>query len=205
MGLVNNACSRFRTAQWLKKSGYLPQVYIFRNLESGQTLYSQLSVYNNRLITKQFDKTGSVNQFNKKPKLRNDLWRLMCFVKMDNHEQCVKLFQDLNRLKYLRGMMKKNYKKFYFSGKFKPLLLQETVADLKESLLHIKDDDVNSFKCDIYWEDLWRMGNKETVWDKELGMINHHAIPKTLDLGRDKSVVLKELCKVKDTSVEKLL
>lgn len=33
---------QFRNSNWLKTNGFAPQVYLFRNIESGQVIYSQL-------------------------------------------------------------------------------------------------------------------------------------------------------------------
>ncbi|CCH60137.1 hypothetical protein TBLA_0C03340 [Henningerozyma blattae CBS 6284] len=200
---INKATSRFRTAKWLQKAGYAPQVFIFRNLESGQILYSQVPVFSQRQINDQFLRP---NWDNKKPPLRRDIWKCMCVIDLPTYDVGIKLFQDLKRLRYLRdvtfkketdAMRKKNeYGRIWYRGLYRPTYSQEAVADLIESLTKIRDDKTISKvgdKIKIHWEDQWRMGDKKKYWEPELPHVKHEMIPKLGNAHRDESVILKIL------------
>ena len=131
VGRVNPATFKFHTAKWLEKTGYAPHVYMFRNLERGQVLYSQFPQISPVQIDKLFKKVNSWDY--KKPSKRRDLWKCMCVVNMMDYEKSVNLFQNLNRLRHLRDftflkqcndMRRKNEDgHVWYSGMFRPCLL----------------------------------------------------------------------------------
>lgn len=95
------AITKFRPANWLKKAGYAPQVFVFRNLESGQVLYSQFPTFTWAQVEKNFQRP---NWENKKPSTRRDIWKCMAVVDLPDYESSVKLYQNLCRLRYLRDV-----------------------------------------------------------------------------------------------------
>lgn len=57
---------RFRHAEWLRKHAFGPDVFLFRNLETGQVLYTQLpfpQVRYRRDSGFQHKDKGNINQF----------------------------------------------------------------------------------------------------------------------------------------------
>lgn len=193
----NLAVTKFRPAAWLQKAGYAPQVFIFRNLESGQVLYSQFPVFTWKQIEKNFQ---SPNWENKKPSTRRDIWKCMAVVDLPDYEKSVKLYQNLCRLRYLRdvtlkkeakSMRKKNeFGHTWYSSLYRPTYTQEAVADLRECLLKFKDVDSS---INIHWEDEWRMGDKEKHWSPVLPNLNHQLLERLGNLAREESAILKEL------------
>ncbi|CCD24068.1 mitochondrial 54S ribosomal protein mL67 NDAI_0C04080 [Naumovozyma dairenensis CBS 421] len=204
---VSTASSRFRPATWLKKSGYAPHVYLFRNLEQGQVLYSQLPQVTNHMIEKTFKKKVDSWMY-KKPSTRRDLWKCMCVVNMKDYDDGVLLFQNLQRLRFLRDFAQldkaNEFRKkdsnghVWYSGKFRPTFAQEAVADLRESLIKMqKHDKIEQEKdtneIDIYWEDPWRMGDLDKYWTPVLSNVNHKLINNSGNTAREESVILKEI------------
>ncbi|CCE62825.1 hypothetical protein TPHA_0D01860 [Tetrapisispora phaffii CBS 4417] len=209
--------ARFRPTKWLKAAGYSPQVFVFRNLQSGQVLYSQLPNFTDKQIDNQFQRP---NWENKKPSTRRDLWKCMCVIDMPNHEGSVQLYQNLVRLRYLRdvtlkgdakAMRKKNGDgNTWFSGLYRPTYTQEAVADIIESLRKIKHNDAEQKLIDsdsnaitIHWEDIWRMGDKTKHWDPLLLNINHTEIERTGNTSREESVILKQLGELAKQATDK--
>lgn len=142
---VNHSISRFRPASWFEKTKIIPpQVYIFRNLEYGQVLYSQFPNFSQTQVDKLFVRP---NWSNRKPSLRRDIWKCMCVVNLQNYKQSVHLYQNLCRLRYLRDVaQRKESDKLrkkdsnghvWYSGQYRPTYCQEAVADLRESLLKV--------------------------------------------------------------------
>lgn len=211
---ANQAISRFRPASWFEKTKIIPpQVYIFRNLEYGQVLYSQFPNFSQNQLDKLFVRP---NWSNRKPSLRRDIWKCMCVVNLQNYQQSVQLYQNLCRLRYLRDVAQhkdndKLRKKdsnghVWFSGQYRPTFCQEAVADLRESLLKMFEGSAQAEtqatpakKPSIYWEDPWRMGDKEKYWNSSvfdaLGL-EHKLIDRVGNTAREESVVLKELAKL---------
>ncbi|BAO39724.1 mitochondrial homologous recombination protein 1 [Kluyveromyces marxianus] len=191
------AITKFRPANWLKKAGYAPQVFVFRNLESGQVLYSQFPTFTWAQVEKNFQRP---NWENKKPSTRRDIWKCMAVVDLPDYESSVKLYQNLCRLRYLRDvtlskqakeMRKKNeFGHTWYSSQFRPTYSQEAVADLRECLLKLKDFQ-KSIK--VHWEDEWRMGDKEKYWTPVLPELTHTTLQRLGNVAREESVILKEL------------
>ncbi|SCV05585.1 LANO_0H10726g1_1 [Lachancea nothofagi CBS 11611] len=189
------APTRFRTAKWLHKAGFAPQVFLFRNLESGQVIYSQLPVFTHHQIDSLFKRPDWAN---KKPSTRRDIWRCMAVVDLPNYEQGVQTYQNLCRLRYLRdvaevkkadSLRKKNeFGHVWYSAQFRPTYTQEAVADLKEALLKAQ---VGS--AQIHWEDQWRMGDLEKHWTPILPQLKHSVLSRIGNSAREESAILREL------------
>ncbi|AET38689.1 mitochondrial 54S ribosomal protein mL67 Ecym_3190 [Eremothecium cymbalariae DBVPG len=187
--------SRFRTAKWLQKAGYAPQVYVFRNLESGQVIYSQLPHFTQRQIDANFYRP---NWENKKPSTRRDIWKCMAVVDLPDYASTVKLYQNLCRLRYLRevperstaeSMRKRDeFGHIWYSSQYRPTYTQEAVADLRESLTKCKSQNIT-----IHWEDPWRMGDLNKHWTPVLPSVKHEVINRVGNIAREESVILKQL------------
>ncbi|CCF58290.1 hypothetical protein KAFR_0E01360 [Kazachstania africana CBS 2517] len=182
--------NKFRTAKWLKTHNFAPQVYIYRNLELGSTVYTQVPTISQYNIGKCFPRTSWNNPL---PSKRRDLWKLMCLVNCNDYDRVVKLYQNLVRLRYLRDVMSKRGNVWY-SGLYRPIYAQETVADLRESILNLEECALKDTddEMSIYWGDNWRMGEKETWWDC-LPQVKHNFIPKNCNNSREESNLIKEI------------
>lgn len=199
--LVNKSVSRFRPGAWLADKGYAPHVYLFRNLERGQVVYSQMPVVGPKQSTgKQFAQPSWDNRL---PPQRRDLWKCMAVVAAPSYASAVQLFQNLTRLRHMRdvqaapkaqaqAMRKKNeFGRVWYSGQFRPVHAQEAVADLREALLKLDGGEGNS--ATVYWEDPWRMGDLDTHWKPVLPGLKHEVIARDCNTAREESQVLKEL------------
>ncbi|CEP24199.1 MHR1 [Cyberlindnera jadinii] len=187
--------NRFRSANWLAKNGYAPQVFLFRNLESGQVLYSQLPTFTDYQIKTQFQRP---NWQNKRPSLRRDIWRLMAVVDCDTYEGSVKLYENLVQLRSMRDLTLKDVAmrfrprnkdgNIWYSAQFRPIYTQEAVADLATSIENAQT------KSKIHWEDEWRKGEMSN-WDGNL--VTHESIDRVA-LQTPKALLeeLKEKAKV---------
>ncbi|SCV03407.1 LAME_0H10176g1_1 [Lachancea meyersii CBS 8951] len=189
------APARFRTAKWLQKAGFAPQVFLFRNLESGQVIYSQLPVFAQYQIDAQFKRPDWANR---KPSTRRDVWRCMAVVDLPNYDQGVQLYQDLCRLRYLRDVLdpkkadalrKKNEDgHVWYSAQYRPTYGQEAVADLREAL-----SKTSASTSQIHWEDEWRMGDIGRHWTPVLPHVKHDVLPRMGNPAREQSAILRAL------------
>ena len=132
----------------------------------------------------------------------------MCVVDLGNYVDAVQLYQNLVRLRYMRDVLyakendklrlKNEWGNVWNSGLFRPTFTQEAVADLRESRLKLdsssKDVDQNLLDATIYWEDAWRMGDKEKYWTPVLPNVHHELMERTFNTSREESALLKELC-----------
>lgn len=137
----------------------------------------------------------------------------MCVVDLGDYMDAVQLYQNLVRLRYMRDVLyakendklrlKNEWGNVWNSGLFRPTFTQEAVADLRESLLKLdsgsgsgtkKDVDQNLLDATIYWEDAWRMGDKEKYWTPVLPNVHHELMERTFNTSREESAMLKELC-----------
>ncbi|QLQ80973.1 hypothetical protein HG537_0E03280 [Torulaspora globosa] len=195
----NLAIRKFRPASWLQKAGFAPQVFIFRNLESGQVVYSQFPHFTQKQVDTLFQRP---NWENKKPSTRRDIWKCMCVVDMPDYESSVKLYQNLRRLRYLRdvrmpnetkSLRKKNQEgNIWYSAQYRPTYAQEAVADLIESLsktLRYTQDK----QATLHWEDPWRMGDKSKYWSPILPTVKHTVMNRLGNNAREQSSILREL------------
>lgn len=153
-----------------------PQLFMFKNLFSGQVLYSQVPAYHQDQIDAQFLRP---NWENRKPGRRNDLWRIMCVVNFANYEYAVAAYKGLLQLREARdihlkkdaqAMRKKNDDgNTWFSGQYRPTYTQEAVADLAHVIDEFELDNTTAF-----WESLWRKGEDEH-WRADL--VQHDELP----------------------------
>lgn len=190
------AIAKFRPAAWLQKAGYAPQVFVFRNLESGQVLYSQFPNFAQRQVDTLFQRP---NWENKRPSTRRDIWRCMCVIDLPDYDSGVKLYQNLRRLRYLRDVTKPKESNelrkknedghVWYSMQYRPTYTQEAVADLRESLSQSENDK----QITIHWEDPWRMGDKEKYWTPVLPNIKHATMNRLGNTAREQSSMLREL------------
>lgn len=153
-----------------------PQVFLFKNLFSGQVLYSQVPAYHQDQIDMQFLRP---NWENRKPNRRNDLWRIMCVANFSSYEYAVAAYNGLVQLRKVRDTIKQKDAKLmrkkndegntWYSGQYRPTYSQEAVADLS----HV----IEEFELEntiLHWENLWRKGDDEH-WRPDL--VLHETLP----------------------------
>lgn len=179
-----------------------PQVFMFKNLFTGQVLYSQVPAYHQDQIDLQFP---NPNWQNRKPARRNDLWRIMCVATFANHKYAVAAYKGLVQLRHARDIvqrdearaMRKNNEdgNIWYSGQFRPTYAQEAVADLAHVI-----DEFGLEETKVYWENEWRRG-EDKYWNTEY--VKHDTLPVfnprdqtvMLDILREKS--MKEFAKLR--------
>lgn len=160
----------------LQRLEMAPQVFMFKNLFSGQVLYSQVPAYHQSQIDQQFPRP---NWENRRPSRRNDLWRIMCVANFDNYEYAVAAYKglvdlrrarDIHQKKELKQMRKLNDEgNLWYSGQYRPIYLQEAIADLAHVIEEFELENTR-----LMWESLWRKGDDEH-WP--LGLVSHEALP----------------------------
>lgn len=165
-----------KQAEELKQLNLAPQIFMFKNIFSGQVLYSQVPGYHQDQIDQQFVQP---NWQNRKPSRRNDLWRLMCVVNFGSYNQAVEAYKGLVDLRIVRdvvkpdeadSMRKKNNEgNIWYAGQYRPTYSQEAVADLSHVI-----DEFNLGNTKIMWESLWRKGADEH-WRADL--VEHESLP----------------------------
>lgn len=165
-----------KTAEDLKRLNLAPQVFLFKNLFSGQVLYSQVPAYHQDQIDEQFVRP---NWQNRKPSRRNDLWRIMCVAEFSNYEYAVAAYKGLVQLRHARdvelkkdaqALRKKNDDgNIWFSGQYRPTFSQEAVADLSHVI-----DEFELVETKIYWENIWRKGD-DKYWND--ACVEHETLP----------------------------
>lgn len=180
----------FKTAQALELLNLAPQVFLYKNMFSGQVLYSQTPGYHQDQIDEQFVRP---NWENRKPSRRNDMWRIMCVVNFSSYEYAVAAYQGLVHLRKVRDTLSRaevksmrllnNDKNIWYYGQYRPTYSQEAVADLA----HVVDE-FSLEKTVAMWENLWRKGADEN-WRVDL--IRHEVLPTTNP--RFQTVMLDEL------------
>ncbi|ODV84406.1 hypothetical protein CANARDRAFT_176968 [[Candida] arabinofermentans NRRL YB-2248] len=184
--------SKFRNSFWLKENQFAPQVFLFRNIESGQVLYSQLPHLTKYQIKQQ---TFRPNWENRLPSSRRDIWRPLLIAQFTTYEKAIQAYHGLVELKHMRMnhkrkeanlLRKKNeYHQIWYSGQFRPTYIQESTADL--SLI------IDEFKLKgtkIYWDGLWFKGGDEN-WNSDL--VSHFEIDRVG--GRERFVALDNIVK----------
>ena len=132
----------------------------------------------------------------------------MCLVKLPKPEWSLQLYRDLIHLRHLRDIKGINshrelnsFGQVWYSGQFRPVYGQEAIADLRECLLkgpvgtanNSNNEDNTTNLVTIYWEDLWRMGDKEKYWTDILPQVEHKQIPRIGNTSREESGILKLL------------
>ncbi|ODQ81031.1 hypothetical protein BABINDRAFT_160450 [Babjeviella inositovora NRRL Y-12698] len=179
-----------QTTRFLKANQYAPQVFLFRNIESGQVVYSQTPAVEKTYMYEQFLRP---NWENKRPTTRRDIWKCMCVVELNSYDDAVDTFQALVDLRTrrdvtdrleVRGQRVRNQDgNIWFSGQFRPTYAMESVADLSTVIEEFQLADTK-----ILWEDLWRKGD-DKHWDTTL--VEHQELPRLSS--RNELAVLKEL------------
>uniref|UniRef100_A0A060SXI6 Large ribosomal subunit protein mL67 n=1 Tax=Blastobotrys adeninivorans TaxID=409370 RepID=A0A060SXI6_BLAAD len=180
---------KYRRPNWLRNRRYGPNVFVFRNLETNQVLYTQTPFPQRYNIAKQFQ---GPNWQNRLPTTRNDLWRAMAVAQLPNYESAVHLYERLVQLRHMRdythrdvamAMRKKNEDgNIWFYSQFRPTYTQEAVSDLISALEHL---DVSA---KIHWEDSWRRGDESHWEDIE---VEHAEFPRYNP--RERHVVLRKI------------
>lgn len=165
-----------KTSLDLRRLNLGPQVFIFKNLFSGQVLYSQVPAYHQDQIDSQFKRP---NWENRKPSRRNDLWRVMCVANFENYDYAIAAYKGLLQLREARDIVQKKEAKTmrkkndegntWFSGQYRPTYSQEAVADLSHVI-----DEFELENTKLLWESLWRKGDDEH-WRHDL--VEHDSLP----------------------------
>ncbi|KAK6454060.1 transcriptional regulation of mitochondrial recombination-domain-containing protein [Scheffersomyces xylosifermentans] len=179
-----------KTAEELRRLNLAPQVYLFKNLFSGQVLYSQVPAFHQDQIDQQFVRP---NWENRKPSRRNDLWRVMCVATFDNYDYAVAAFRGLVQLRQARDVVQQKEAKAlrrkndegntWYAGQYRPTYSQEAVADLAHV---IEEFELENTK--LMWENAWRRGD-DKHWSAEL--VQHETLPPFNP--RDQNILLDEL------------
>lgn len=183
--------TKFRRPTWLKENGFAPQIFLFRNIESGQVVYSQLPHITPYQIKQQFFRP---NWENRKPTKRRDLWRPMAVAQFQTYQQAVQAYHGLVELRFMREVSKRKdaeklrrrneYHQIWYSGQYRPTWSQEAASDLSTIV------DELGLKTKIYWDTLWRKGD-DKYWNKDL--VQHVEMERLSP--REKFVVLDEIRK----------
>lgn len=179
-----------KTEQELRRLRLAPQVFLFKNMFSGQVMYSQVPAYHQDQIDQQFVRP---NWENRKPQRRNDYWRIMAVATFASYEYAVAAYNGLVQLRRARDTVQVKQAKemrhknddgnTWYSSQFRPTYAQEAVADLA----HVVDE----FELEntrINWESLWRKGADEH-WREDL--VEHEELP--AHSPQNQSVMLDEL------------
>lgn len=180
----------FKSAQDLQKLNLAPQVFMYKNMFSGQVLYSQTPGYHQDQIDEQFVRP---NWENRKPSRRNDMWRIMCVVNFASYEYAVAAYEGLVQLRKVRDTMSRAEAKqtrklnedgnIWYYGQYRPTYSQEAVADLAHVIEEFELENTTAM-----WESLWRKGEEEH-WRQDL--VQHDVLPLTNP--RFETVMLDEL------------
>lgn len=165
-----------KTIEQLQQLNLGPQVFLFKNLFSGQVLYSQVPGFHQDQIDAQFKRP---NWENRKPSRRNDLWRIMCVANFSNYEYAEAAYKGLLQLREARDIVQKKEAKAlrkkddegntWYSGQYRPTHSQEAVADLAHVI-----DEFELENTTLLWESVWRKGDDEH-WRHDL--VEHEALP----------------------------
>lgn len=153
-----------------------PQIFMFKNIFSGQVLYSQVPGFHQDQIDEQFKRP---NWENRKPSRRTDLWKLLCVVNFADYDYAVAAYKGLLDLRFCRdiihkdeayAMRKKNQDGNIWShGQYRPTYAQEAIADLSHV---IEEFELENTK--ILWESVWRKG-QDDLWRGDL--VEHDTLP----------------------------
>lgn len=197
----------YKTQEELARLNLAPQIYMFKNLFSGQVLYSQVPGYHQDQIDSQFLRP---NWENRKPSRRTDLWRIMCVVNFSNYDYAVAAYDGLLQLREARdihlkteakAMRKKNEEgNTWYSGQYRPTHAQEAIADLAHVVDEFELENTTAF-----WESLWRKGGDEH-WRNDLVM--HESLPvfnpkyQSVLLEEMKDMALAEFARMREADAE---
>lgn len=170
----NHFGGKLRQHRWLEKHAFGPDVFLFRNLESGQVLYTQVPFPQAFNIKTQF---RNPNWENRLPDIRRDIWRPMAVAKLPTYPLAVECYNSLVELRTYRDITYKDkvneWRKrnedgnIWFSGQYRPTYSQEAVADLSSVLTAFKA------RATVYWDGQWRKGD-DKYWND---LIKHEDLP----------------------------
>lgn len=171
-------------------------VTAFRNLESGQVVFSQTLHPQQFYINQQFKWP---NWQNKKPSTRKDLWRPLAVAEVPTWEAAVKLYRNLVELRHRRDMYERKQAQnwrhksaegnIWFWNQFRPTYTYEAVADLLSSLEAMAIGSENEGpRPIIHWQEEQFKGD-EKLW-KEV-KVEHRILPRHNP--REQFVVLNEV------------
>lgn len=165
-----------KSAAELQQLNLAPQLFMFKNIFSGQVLYLQVPGFHQEQIDTQFTRP---NWENRKPSRRSDLWRVMCVVNFASHEYAVAAYDGMVALRQARDVdLKKEAQSMrrlnddghtWYSGQYRPAYLQEAVADLAHVI-----DEFGLENTTAFWESLWRKG-EDKHWP--LDLVEHDTLP----------------------------
>ena len=182
--------TKFRNSFWLKTNEFAPQVFLFRNIETGQVVYSQTPHVTKYQIKQQFFRP---NKENKKPHPRHDIWRPLAVAQFNDYQKAVQAYHGLVELRYMRQVSRKDesqslrklndYNRIWCSGQYRPTYTMESTADLSAVI-----DELNlSENCKIYWDGLWWRGDAKH-WNEKIEHIDLERFGR-----REKFVILDEI------------
>ncbi|EAZ63425.2 protein involved in mitochondrial homologous DNA recombination [Scheffersomyces stipitis CBS 6054] len=170
-----------------------PQVFLFKNMFSGQVLYSQVPAFHQDQIDQQFVRP---NWENRKPSRRSDLWRIMCVASFKDYEHARAAFRGLVQLRQARDVVQQKEAKAlrkknddgntWYAGQYRPTYSQEAVADLAHVI-----EEFNLEGTKLLWENAWRRG-EDKHW--RLDLVEHDTLPPFNP--RDQSILLDEVSKL---------
>jgi hypothetical protein len=182
--------TKFRNSFWLKSNDFAPQVFLFRNIETGQVVYSQTPHVTKYQIKQQFFRP---NKENKKPHPRHDIWRPLAVAQFSDYQKAVQAYHGLVELRYMREVSKKtesqslrklnDYNRIWCSGQYRPTYTMESTADLSTIIDELK----LSENCKIYWDGLWWSGDSKN-WNEEVKHLDMERFGR-----REKFVILDEI------------
>lgn len=182
--------TKFRNSFWLKNNEFAPQIFLFRNIETGQVVYSQTPHVTKYQIKQQFFRP---NKENKKPHPRHDIWRPLAVAQFDNYQNAVQAYHGLVELRFMRQVSKKDqaqsmrklneYNRIWSSGQYRPTYTMESTADLSTVIDELK----LSKNCKIYWDGLWWRGDAKH-WNQDIAHIDMERFGR-----REKFVILDEI------------
>lgn len=180
-----------RSPRWLRAFQYGPMVSAFRNLETGQVVFTQTLHPQQYYLDRQFK---FPNWQNRKPTLRKDIWRPLAVAEVPSHEDAVSLYKNLVELRNMRDRSERKKAKdwrrkskegnIWYWNQFRPTYTHEAVADLSSALYAMR------CKSTIYWDAEYRKGS-ESVWEDI--EVSHDVLPRHNP--REQFVVLNEIRK----------
>lgn len=184
-----------RSARWLRNLRQAPMVTAFRNLETGQVLYSQTLYPQQFYIDQQF---RWPNWQNRKPQIRRDMWRAMAVTELPTWDSAVQMYKNLVQLRTQRDLTmkaqamawrrKNSDGNIWFWNQYRPTYTQEAVADICSALEAINLGENRS--AIVHWEHMFRKGS-EDVWS---GISAEHREIAPFSM-REQSVALNEIRK----------
>lgn len=165
-----------RSARWLRSFKYGPMVTAFRNLETGQVLFTQTLHPQQFYIDQQF---RWPNWQNRRPSVRRDIWRILAVTQMQTYEQAVALYRNLVELRSMRDMQmrkearawryKNNEGNTWFWNQYRPTYTYEAVSDIISSLIAM------DAPAKIHWAEEYLRGKPELWADLQ---VEHGTLPR---------------------------